>query len=93
MHVTLSILIINKYITNLHHNSAVPGDPQDVKVTPINSTTIKVNWSPPLAKDRNGIILGYHVHIQETKDEVNIFVLKFQQILILFFSTGKKFLE
>ncbi|XP_045464788.1 tyrosine-protein phosphatase Lar isoform X5 [Harmonia axyridis] len=47
----------------------VPGDPQDVKVTPINSTTIKVNWSPPLAKDRNGIILGYHVHVQETKDE------------------------
>ncbi|XP_074033779.1 tyrosine-protein phosphatase Lar isoform X2 [Leptinotarsa decemlineata] len=47
----------------------VPGDPQDVKVTPINSTTIKVNWKPPLARDRNGIILGYHVHVQETKEE------------------------
>lgn len=48
----------------------MPGDPQDVKVTPINSTTIKVNWKPPLAKDRNGIIRGYHIHVQEIKEEV-----------------------
>lgn len=52
-------------------NSTVPGDPQDVKATPINSTTIKVNWKPPLAKDRNGIIRGYHIHVQETKEEVS----------------------
>lgn len=50
--------------------SSVPGDPQDVKVVPINSTTIQVSWKPPLAKDRNGIIHGYHVHVQETKEEV-----------------------
>ncbi|XP_063915401.1 tyrosine-protein phosphatase Lar isoform X9 [Zophobas morio] len=47
----------------------VPGNPQDVKVTPINSTTIKVEWKPPHPKERNGIILGYHVHVQETKEE------------------------
>nr|CAH7755220.1 unnamed protein product [Callosobruchus chinensis] len=47
----------------------VPGDPQDVKVTPLNSTTIKVNWKPPQSRNRNGIILGYHVHVQETKEE------------------------
>ena len=51
-------------------NSTVPGNPQDVKVTPINSTTIKVEWKPPHPKERNGIILGYHVHVQETKEEV-----------------------
>lgn len=51
----------------------VPGDPQDVKVTPTNSTTIKVNWKPPLAKDRNGIIRGYHIHVQETKEEVLVY--------------------
>lgn len=51
--------------------SAVPGDPQNVQVTPINSTTLTVSWSPPLAKDRNGIIRGYHIHVQETRDEVN----------------------
>ncbi|KAJ3663922.1 hypothetical protein Zmor_008138 [Zophobas morio] len=50
-------------------NSTVPGNPQDVKVTPINSTTIKVEWKPPHPKERNGIILGYHVHVQETKEE------------------------
>jgi receptor-type tyrosine-protein phosphatase F len=48
----------------------VPGNPQDVKVTPINSTTIKVEWKPPHPKERNGIIMGYHVHVQETKEEV-----------------------
>ncbi|XP_065160082.1 tyrosine-protein phosphatase Lar isoform X3 [Atheta coriaria] len=47
----------------------VPGDPQNVQVTPINSTTLTVSWSPPLAKDRNGIIRGYHIHVQETRDE------------------------
>ncbi|KAL0270992.1 UNVERIFIED_CONTAM: hypothetical protein PYX00_008241 [Menopon gallinae] len=47
----------------------VPGNPQDVKVTTINSTSIHVSWKPPAEKDRNGIIRGYHVHIQETKEE------------------------
>ncbi|KAK7792967.1 hypothetical protein R5R35_007615 [Gryllus longicercus] len=47
----------------------VPGDPQDVRVTPINSTAIRVQWQPPLEKDRNGIIRGYHVHVQETGEE------------------------
>lgn len=55
----------------------MPGDPQDVKVTPINSTTIKVNWKPPLAKDRNGIIRGYHIHVQEIKEEVITLFLKY----------------
>lgn len=48
----------------------VPGDPQDVKVTPVNSTTIHVTWKPPAEKDRHGIIRGYHVHVQEIKEEV-----------------------
>ncbi|XP_030758826.1 tyrosine-protein phosphatase Lar isoform X3 [Sitophilus oryzae] len=52
----------------------VPGNPQDVKVTPINSTTIKVNWKPPQIRDRNGIILGYHVHVQEVKEESKNFL-------------------
>ncbi|XP_066254214.1 tyrosine-protein phosphatase Lar isoform X6 [Euwallacea similis] len=52
----------------------VPGDPQDVKVTPINSTTIKVNWQPPQSKDQHGIILGYHVHVQEIKEESKSFL-------------------
>ncbi|XP_059488383.1 tyrosine-protein phosphatase Lar-like [Neocloeon triangulifer] len=47
----------------------VPGNPQDVRVTPINSTSIRVDWKPPSDKERNGLIRGYHVHVQEIKDE------------------------
>lgn len=47
----------------------VPGDPQDVKAAQINSTSIHVSWKPPLEKDRNGIIRGYHIHVQELREE------------------------
>lgn len=50
----------------------MPGDPQEVKATPLNSTSIHVTWKPPLEKDRNGIIRGYHIHVQEMRDEVTI---------------------
>lgn len=48
----------------------MPGEPQDVRVNAVNSTTIHVAWKPPQEKDRNGIIMGYHIHVQETKEEV-----------------------
>lgn len=48
----------------------VPGDPQDVKVTPINSTAIHVEWKPPKSKEQNGVIRGYHIHVQEVREEV-----------------------
>ncbi|XP_043504846.1 tyrosine-protein phosphatase Lar isoform X12 [Polistes fuscatus] len=47
----------------------VPGDPQNVKVTSINSTAIHVKWDPPKAKDQNGVIRGYHIHVQEVREE------------------------
>lgn len=50
----------------------VPGDPQDVKVMPINSTAIHVEWQPPKAKDQNGVIRGYHIHVQEVREEVSL---------------------
>lgn len=49
----------------------VPGDPQDVKVTPINSTAIHVEWKPPKSKEQNGVIRGYHIHVQEVREEVS----------------------
>lgn len=48
----------------------MPGEPQDVRVNAVNSTTLHVAWKPPLDKDKNGIIMGYHIHVQETKEEV-----------------------
>ncbi|XP_031768758.1 tyrosine-protein phosphatase Lar isoform X4 [Galleria mellonella] len=47
----------------------VPGEPQDVKVSAINSTSIHVTWKPPQEKEKNGIIRGYHVHVQEIREE------------------------
>lgn len=48
----------------------VPGDPQEVKATPINSTAIHVEWKPPKSKEQNGVIRGYHIHVQEVGEEV-----------------------
>ncbi|XP_035795176.1 tyrosine-protein phosphatase Lar-like isoform X5 [Anopheles albimanus] len=55
------------YTVRTHED--VPGDPQEVKASPVNSTTIYVTWKPPKEKNRNGIIRGYHIHVQEMKDE------------------------
>lgn len=49
----------------------MPGPPTDVKVLPVNSTTIHVQWRPPTEEDRHGIIRGYHIHVQEAKPEGN----------------------
>lgn len=50
---------------------AVPGEPLDVQATPLNSTSIYVSWKPPQEKDQHGIIRGYHIHLQELKEEVS----------------------
>ncbi|KAK3612593.1 hypothetical protein CHS0354_042101 [Potamilus streckersoni] len=43
----------------------VPGEPKRVKVEAVNSTTIFVEWHPPQAQERNGIIRGYYVFYVE----------------------------
>lgn len=53
----------------------VPGNPQDVTATALNSTTIRVEWKPPRVNDQNGVIRGYHVHIQEVAEEVSIIII------------------
>lgn len=49
----------------------VPGQCQDVKASAINSTAAHVSWKPPLEKERNGMIRGYHIHVQEVRDDVS----------------------
>ncbi|GIX68633.1 tyrosine-protein phosphatase Lar [Caerostris extrusa] len=39
------------------------------KVAAINSTAISVRWKPPANKDRNGLIRGYQIHVQEVTGE------------------------
>lgn len=42
--------------------SGPSGPPQQVTLTAVTSTSIKVSWGPLLANDRNGIIKGYKVN-------------------------------
>ncbi|KAF8786934.1 Receptor-type tyrosine-protein phosphatase like protein [Argiope bruennichi] len=53
----------------LRTDEDVPGEPRQVKVAPINSTAITVRWKPPANKDRNGLIRGYQIHVQEVTNE------------------------
>ncbi|XP_045495548.1 tyrosine-protein phosphatase Lar isoform X3 [Colias croceus] len=57
------------YPVTVRTHEDVPGEPQEVKVNSINSTSIHVTWKPPQEKDKNGIIRGYHVHVQEVREE------------------------
>ncbi|XP_069359158.1 tyrosine-protein phosphatase Lar isoform X2 [Maniola hyperantus] len=57
------------YPVTVRTHEDVPGEPQDVKVISINSTSIHVTWKPPQEKEKNGIIRGYHVHVQELREE------------------------
>ncbi|KAG0428853.1 hypothetical protein HPB47_024186, partial [Ixodes persulcatus] len=42
-----------------------PGEPRLVKVAALNSTALTVSWKPPSNRDRNGLIRGYQIHVQE----------------------------
>ncbi|KAJ8679234.1 hypothetical protein QAD02_015021 [Eretmocerus hayati] len=57
------------YPITVRTHEDVPGDPQNVTATAINSTTIHVEWDPPIIKERNGVIRGYHVIVQEFNEE------------------------
>ncbi|XP_052090699.1 tyrosine-protein phosphatase Lar-like isoform X2 [Mytilus californianus] len=49
----------------------VPGEPKSVKVDVVNSTTLFVEWRPPVSHKRNGIIRGYYVYFIPLDDNDN----------------------
>ncbi|CAL1265790.1 unnamed protein product [Larinioides sclopetarius] len=53
----------------LRTDEGVPGIPRDVEVRSLNSTTVIVRWKPPSNRDRNGLIRGYQIHVQEMNRE------------------------
>ena len=55
---------LNKFITFC----LVPGEPKKVKLEPLNSTAISIQWRPPTEKDQNGIIRGYQVYYVHVND-------------------------
>ena len=46
------------------HPATVPGEPQNVVAVPVNSSSVEVSWSPPVDKDKNGVIRGYQIYVQ-----------------------------
>ena len=42
----------------------VPGEPQNVHASAINSSLVEVVWDPPADRDRNGVIRGYQIYVQ-----------------------------
>lgn len=52
-------------IFDINFDFLVPSEPRDVKVIPLNSSSLNVKWLPPEAREQNGLIRGYQIHIQE----------------------------
>ncbi|XP_030081941.1 Down syndrome cell adhesion molecule-like protein Dscam2 isoform X10 [Drosophila hydei] len=48
-------------VTIITAEEAPSGKPQNIKVDPVNQTTLRVMWKPPARSDWNGEILGYYV--------------------------------
>ncbi|EDW60974.2 cell adhesion molecule Dscam1 isoform X34 [Drosophila virilis] len=48
-------------VTIITAEEAPSGKPQNIKVDPVNQTTLRVMWKPPPRSDWNGEILGYYV--------------------------------
>ena len=42
----------------------VPGEPQNVRARPVNSSSVEVSWDPPVDNDKNGVIRGYQIFVQ-----------------------------
>ena len=51
----------------------VPGEPRIVKLEPINSTAVAIQWQPPSDNQPSSVIRGYQIHyarINENNDHV-----------------------
>ena len=59
-------LATTKYV--LYILSIAPtASPTTIEAHKFNSTSVFLSWRPPLAQYRNGIIQGYHVHVDFTQ--------------------------
>ncbi|XP_030381731.1 Down syndrome cell adhesion molecule-like protein Dscam2 isoform X2 [Scaptodrosophila lebanonensis] len=48
-------------VTIITAEEAPSGKPQNIKVEPVNQTTMRVTWKPPPRSEWNGEILGYYI--------------------------------
>ncbi len=47
------------------------GEPQNVMVTLLSSTSFNLEWGPPLEEDRNGVITKYQIKVEWNKNQVH----------------------
>ena len=47
-----------------------PGPPDNVRLVPVNSTTLSLSWSPPLQP--NGVLIGYRYTCNQSNSLMNI---------------------
>ncbi len=50
----------------------MPGEPQNVRASAVNSSSVRVDWDPPAEDDRNGVIRGYQIFV-EPKNTVSVY--------------------
>ena len=52
----------------------VPGEPQNLMIISLDSTSLMVSWEHPLPQDRNGIITDYLIYVQIRDGSEDIFM-------------------
>ncbi|XP_037094696.1 tyrosine-protein phosphatase Lar-like [Pollicipes pollicipes] len=58
-------------LARTEEDARMPGKPRNLTARVLNSTAVRLTWSPPRDHERNGLILGYQVHVQELGTEGN----------------------
>ncbi len=56
----------------------MPGEPQNVRASAVNSSSVRVDWDPPAEDDRNGVIRGYQIFV-EPKNTVSVYWCMFMR--------------
>ena len=61
-------MLVLQYITSTFIHIAPSGVPQSVEAVAVSSTSIRVTWNPPLAKEQNGLVRSYHINVSAVED-------------------------
>ena len=62
---------VTQLVTDFYLTTEPSGPPQDIHALTLSSTSIRVEWSPPLDSERNGIIIRYTVQYTSQTGETN----------------------
>lgn len=63
-------------------NSVPSGPPTNFVVSQVLTTSVSLKWGPPLAEERNGIIIGYDVNVSHDDTQLLVKMTADNQITI-----------